>query len=486
MARPAFDFSLDDPATLENLRRYLAPPAPLDTPEDVSSDPSALGATAAPQAAPAPVPAPQPPDGMDMAALAKRFLAARQQGQREAWANHAGSVFDAAGRNILAGAGVNASPVVQERPGLADKPIQDLEAQTRLEMMARKSGKAGVQPARTQKSTDATSPESRAAQKALLAQFRDLTPADVADVPEAYAERFAVNHNAALDRASREKSLTSQEQREQARLEQQAKEGTLNRSVQWARLRQDAEEAGASREFRRWLFEQEENAKEKERADKEKEKTEAVQVPGFDVQPGVRPTPQDAETIKKINAANGEMLRSISDLRRLHAQYGTKVTGAGALNMRQTLTALKLAAKTIADLGALSGPDMGLMNDLAGGDPTTIEASAKAFFGVDNTEAALQQLERWAQNRISAAAEARGYRPKPAGQPARAPATSTLPKDASGQPTLDAPPPKPSAPPPPKAGKVRVREKSSGRMKDLAPDVAAKVLKDPGYERVSP
>ena len=65
---------------------------------------------------------------------------------------------------------------------------------------------------------------------------------------------------------------------------------------------------------------------------------------------------------------------------------GTELYGENATRMNQLLTAIKIEAKNIAELGALSGPDNELMEQLAGVDTTSFGANLKALFGSDNTD----------------------------------------------------------------------------------------------------
>lgn len=476
MARPAFAFDLDDPDTLENLRRYAAPPGPLDTPDDVSGDPSALGAMV-----------PVPPigagtgnrfpelagtsgTGLDMADLARRFIAARQQGEQEAWANHAGSVFDAAGRNILAGAGVNASPVVQERPGLADKPIQDLEAQTRLEMMARKSGKAAT--AKPGLNSDANSPEAKALQAAWKAAHPETPPEVLATLTPANLESWRKDFTSKAEIDARDRSTKAAGERQDKQIAATAEQNALSRSQKWAELRQQAELAGASADLKLWIAQQEIQAKKDEEAEKKQAKKDAVAVPGFEVAPGATPSVEDSKKVKDMAAARERMLPAISELRDLHRRVGLTLSGPDAEQENRLLTQLQIESKNIAGLGALSGPDYALMHAISTTDPTSIGSVLKQFFGVTDINKALDAMERWATNNLQGTAKALGYTPAAPGGSKR----TRAPTDASGRVNLDAPtsstgaPSQTSAPAPkykpPPPGMKRVRF-PGGQVRDI-------------------
>lgn len=327
----------------------------------------------------------------------------------------------------------------------AQQPVTDFKERERATLRTAPRA-AGV--AKPSASTDPTSAASQRYQEAYRAQYPNAPTSLIGAITEANHSEFrkVLGENARITANST--ALASQEERERARLLQQQQEGQLNRSVQWARLRQEADESGKSREFRAWLFEQEEDAKEKERAGKQAEKQEALNVPGAQVVTGATPTAKDAETVKGVLTSVERMKNGIARMRQLHKQYGTEKGGKGAMLLSQAMTGLRLEAKTIAELGALSGPDQGLMESLAGDDPTDAWNNVKAFFGADNTEAALQGLEAWMDGQERATLKQRGYERRAGPAPQRP--DQVLPTDGSGNMTLDSPPPKgrgPTLPP---------------------------------------
>lgn len=89
---------------------------------------------------------------------------------------------------------------------------------------------------------------------------------------------------------------------------------------------------------------------------------------------------------------------------------GTELGSGDATTMGQYMTAMKIEAKNLAELGALSGPDEKLVEALQGSDPTTFWSNVKGVFGVDNTEDALTNFEKWAENANKAAHDI--YAPK--------------------------------------------------------------------------
>jgi hypothetical protein len=442
---------------------------PYDMPmslEEVLADEQARRAAAAyleganaplPSAAPQ-MPAPQAaqvaPD--NFAALAQRYTEAQQRDAQQRRENTLSQGFGNAAETALGAAGVRyARGPAPREPDEAGGVLRDARAQAEIAKLGRPTGTA---PGKAAPNNDPNSPDSKTLQDAVRARYPGVSEEELRAITPANFKEWRISLDAKSGDKTRRDLSGATLGEQQARRRQDADQFAKRYGLDLDKFDQDKQE-----------FLAELAAKEREAADKKAAKEAEVSVPGLEVVPGETPTPKDAETLKSIMSANGELKRSVKDLRALHQKYGTEMGGKGGVPMRQTMTAIKLAAKTIADLGALSGPDQGLMEDLAGGDPTTIEASAKAFFGVDNTADAMAQLERWAENRISAALEARGYRVRTT--PKRVPAANVLPKGADGQPPLD-------------GGKVRVRQKSTGRVKELDAATAAKVLAKPDYEKV--
>jgi len=418
-----------------------------------AADPASVP-PAAPQptvlAPPTPVVPATPPS--DFASLARRYLEAQQMDARDDRFTRLGNAFDTAARTINAGAGFDHPGLQSTGPKVSR--AQAVEDAARIEALGLKgrSSAGGGQGGRRQLSTDATSPESRAAQKALLAQFKDLTQDDVNDVPEAFAERFAITHNATLERTSRESWQGKKS--EQDRIDSDRRADAIAKQLGLSRDRLAQEEwlalvklgdTQAAREAR-------------EKADA-KEKLDEVSVPGFDIAPGATPTKVDAQKMKDTNESALRMQGGIDRLRSLHRQYGENPKGNGAELQQQALRGVQLEAKNIVGLGALSGPDMGLMTDLSTQDVNSIMQWVRRNFVGATLEQSLNGLEDWMRTSIAASAKARGYVLQGAA-PARTTPTEALPRDADGNPTLDStptrapsPPPPPAAPPVKKTGK---------------------------------
>jgi hypothetical protein len=133
-------------------------------------------------------------------------------------------------------------------------------------------------------------------------------------------------------------------------------------------------------------------------------------IPGLEVEPGAAPTPEDAKKVKASRVAAEKMRGYVGELRALHQKYGTEYGGAAGTRMEQLGKAIQLEAKTIAELGALSGPDQALMESISGADPSGLGANLKALVGVDNTGTALDGLEQWVATQEDATKRVYGYR----------------------------------------------------------------------------
>jgi hypothetical protein len=137
-----------------------------------------------------------------------------------------------------------------------------------------------------------------------------------------------------------------------------------------------------------------------------------IQVPGLEVTEGANPTAEDAKKVKASLASAQRMKNYVKELRELHQKHGTEYGGAAGNRMEALTEQIRLEAKNIGELGALSGPDMGIVTRIAQADPGSVEANVKALFGVDNTQSALEGLEKWVDDTLGGNMAAYGYQPK--------------------------------------------------------------------------
>lgn len=208
-------------------------------------------------------------------------------------------------------------------------------------------------------------------------------------------------------------------------------------------------------------------------------RTRGTVIPGLEVAPGAEPTADDAKKVKASMAARERMLANVAELKGLYEKHGTELVGPVASRMKQLSTAIKLEGKTLAELGALSGPDEALMNAIAGDDPTSARAAIKGLFGLDSTAQDLEGVKTWTDRQADANLKTYGYQPDvdldaPEPTVAQPQPKSALPA-ARGMRTE--PPKAPTVP----AGKVRVTDGKETLVIDAA-DVA-EAEKD-GFRRV--
>ena len=134
--------------------------------------------------------------------------------------------------------------------------------------------------------------------------------------------------------------------------------------------------------------------------------------PGYEVPPEAHPGP---ESRKKFTALVG----SAEKMKGLTARMRKALVGTNGVTrtmdpktvtgLQQLATLVQLEAKNVAGLGALSGPDMGLMNAIAS-DPTSI----KTNLTVDLPKM-LDNLDSWGETQVAGESKATGIRKKGAG-----------------------------------------------------------------------
>lgn len=273
---------------------------------------------------------------------------------------------------------------------------------------------------------DPTSPESqrfqRAVEKAMPGIYTPEELANIAAADEAYITDYVKVRAAAKNRAD---SDAAANQRASARQEFEATQGNLNRQAQITAAGISAAErkdlasmtqgtqlaiAGMNREEQRLNRE----SHEKIAALNAGNKTDAAQgksnIPGLEIEEGASPSSDDAKRVKTAMVAANTMGGYINELRNLYRNQGPSMMGPTAEKQRQLITAIQLEAKTVAELGALSGPDLGLMQSVAGADPTTFQGFLKSSFGLSDPNAALDQLDKWMHVKVNALKKTYGYR----------------------------------------------------------------------------
>jgi hypothetical protein len=148
--------------------------------------------------------------------------------------------------------------------------------------------------------------------------------------------------------------------------------------------------------------------------DKEQRKLEEenkeLTVPGYELTGQVRPTGKEAADLRSGIATRDSFLQKLKSYRDLIEKYGTyenTITSAAGDKMATLATQMHLDLKNIAELGALSGPDMGLMIQLLP-EPNAWTSAFKSKAGLMQK---LGQLQKEAITRINNQLLSKGYRP---------------------------------------------------------------------------
>lgn len=138
---------------------------------------------------------------------------------------------------------------------------------------------------------------------------------------------------------------------------------------------------------------------------------------GWELETDSTSTRQQREKFAGVVQSSEKMRGLTMQMRALlkEAGAGRMLPGSAKTKVSQLATLIQLEAKNVADLGALSGPDMALMEAVAA-DPSKIQSFAR------DIPALLDGLDSWSANAISAGAKTLGARPRGA--------QSTPPKEA--------------------------------------------------------
>lgn len=151
-----------------------------------------------------------------------------------------------------------------------------------------------------------------------------------------------------------------------------------------------------------------------------KKSTEGLPV-DWEVVEGANPTKQQNQDFGKVESTDRRVNGLIARVRE-----GLKESGAGRVlpgparaSLEQLATMLQIEGKDVAGLGALSGPDMALMNSIVA-NPTSMDSFVK------DIPRSLDNVQFWSNNRVKSLAESTGYRRKAKGGSPSAGATGTI------------------------------------------------------------
>jgi hypothetical protein len=335
--------------------------------------------------------------------------------QRTALGNLAANMAMSSSRAIETLTGAPGSGVHERMRAEAEEPLKTFLRAQELKQQGATRGAAAAKPAMSDE-------QARANLKALYPNAPDGL---IAAVTAGNYEATRKSLEGGAGRTERSGALTRREEAEKARLEQQRSEGKLNRSVQWARIQQDAEQFGSSMEFKRWVEEQKAKAEAAEAAAKGAGQT----VPAG-----------EAASIGQSRAA----LAAIGVLGQQFVSKGAAGKGARVLaampwdtdpaKYEDDVLAAAQAVGTILEGGKLAAGDEIKYRKLF---PKAGDSLERAQNKLDNVRRLVGELTDAKVEALgSAGYNVSGFK---AGQPKRMPAAAALPKDASGQPTLEAP-----------------------------------------------
>lgn len=333
-------------------------------------------------------------------ALDEAFAADAERSQWRSIAR-AGSKIGAA----LAGVPFDAQ-AWEERDKSAPSQVKELLAKRAAAVEAAKT-------AQTSMLADPNSPASirmRATIKAALPNVPDavlsgITAADAGSIFEKLKEGAKLSSESEARRLARQESA----QRFTAEMDARRMEREAAERHFAAQLAETRASRLASADLQRELAKM--GAKERA-ALKEEERTKGTIIPGLEAVPGAQPTAEDAKKVKASIAARERVNANVDELMKLYNEHGTEMTGPVAVRMGQLITAIKLEGKNLAELGALSGPDVNLMESIVGVDPTSFMSNIKGMAGMDTTRQAMEGVRKWAGTQAGANVKAYGYQPK--------------------------------------------------------------------------
>lgn len=136
-------------------------------------------------------------------------------------------------------------------------------------------------------------------------------------------------------------------------------------------------------------------------------------------------SPQAAKEFRDGQGAVSALGKAIQELEANYAEYGRENPiglTKGSRERSAIMSRITLSAKTLGELGALSGPDMGLVNDIAGGKLGSVMADPE---GIKN----LKQLH---DNAINSSMSKIGAQPTPENRARFAPAATDADAPAGG------------------------------------------------------
>jgi hypothetical protein len=378
--------------------------------------------------------APKPPSqrGMSPGELeAAELRAAQERGSFNSMLNRAGAGFDASARII---ANIDGPGTVRERPELRDAPVQELQAR-------RASQAQGAQKDRASRMADPSSPESREAQRLVLAAFPSLDRALVESASADSLSKFSPQLGQAATRGLRASELEQGERRLdiQAQAEQRkagAEQRALDLRAEELAARMGLEYSKLSLDRQRLFQEVASEQAKAERAANKDDKGQTIPAGEAAI------IGQSSTAIRALDTLGKQFDEKAGGL---YGQVTGMLPGTDATQYDDDVLATAQAVGTILEGGKLAAGDEVKYRKML---PARGDSPERAKNKLANVKRLVEDATREKVRALGAAGyNTKGFEaPVQSAQPQRTPA----PTDAKGQMSLD------SAPPPPE-GKVRVR-----------------------------
>jgi hypothetical protein len=149
----------------------------------------------------------------------------------------------------------------------------------------------------------------------------------------------------------------------------------------------------------------------KKRDEQEKIKNYS-KVGGWQLAEDATPTMQDSKLFKEGASETRVLMGSLNRLQELVDDHGTEAYGKNAREMEKLIRDIQLQAKGPAmyQLGVLTGPDMGLLEQIVDADPTSFTANLNPL-GAARAKDSLQSLRDLVNRNIEAKAVTYGFQP---------------------------------------------------------------------------
>lgn len=184
----------------------------------------------------------------------------------------------------------------------------------------------------------------------------------------------------------------------------------IDRQLKKTQLEELGKPYGQTREAQKALF-AEDISNRKSRREMEEKKSK-YKIPDFELaDQSYSPTPQDVETLKKANKVSKDMANIVNSLAQNVKEYGLS-SGLGATTGEQKvekdISDLIIAIKEAANLGALSGPDMGLA-EAAIGRLRGIGDKLNPFTSREEAVMGLADIVNKSNQKVESEAASRGF-----------------------------------------------------------------------------